>query len=370
MVPPDGSRAEARRSQADRAEHARDPDRDAARAHPRSQRQRARPRPARRGRSRSTATLEARDARHGARPARRSCSASTVEELDAHYDSDRAVAAASPRSSRSTSHARQRARRSSSTQRTIRASTSMLLTVREYPVGRSRAEPLAAQVLGYVGEIDGEQLKALKRGLRTRRPDRSRRRRGGVRERCCAARRRSRPCSRPAGEQVGDRRRVDARRHGRQRRVPHDRRGRAAGRGEALAQGILGAREHQNEDIEDGGYETSRRRRGAVIVLDVRGRLGRARWRATPRIDPAAWVGGISNRTFDDAEQPGEPLPAGQPRDARSVRARLDVQARDLARDDPLRRSARIDEYYTDDRQVFDRRTSGSTTPSTSATGR
>ena len=84
-------------------------------------------------------------------------------------------------------------------------------------------------MLGYVGEIGADQLKALKaQGLPGRRPHRPRRRRGRVRVGAARhAPRSSRSRStRPASRSGRGRRRAG--RLGRQRRVPHDRRRRPA----------------------------------------------------------------------------------------------------------------------------------------------
>ena len=190
---------------------------------------------------------------------------------------------------------------------------------------------LAAQVLGYVGEISPEELKQLEkskdRDYPRRRQDRQDRGRGGVRHATCAAR--------PATAQL----RVDSlgRPLGRVRAAPagaaglqrpaDDRRRPAAGR-RARAPRRDRARARRT---------SSATRTAARSSRSTRATARSSRWRRTrPTSRPSTSAG--STRRSSSRSSPRRSRRSGttraQPRDRRRLSARLDVQAGDGARRD------------------------------------
>ena len=164
-------------------------------------------------------TLDKDDARAGHRSARRGAR-TAVHGRAARSRTSTTCASrrSSRRSSRSTCPNRPGSR-SSSTSRTIRARRSQKLTVRHYPQGQ-----LAAQVLGYVGEISDEQLATRRddgyqEGETIGKDGVERAFENGPARRAAARDGRGRP-DRSAGRRAARRRPG----HGRRRRRAHDRR--------------------------------------------------------------------------------------------------------------------------------------------------
>ncbi len=182
----------------------------------------------------------------------------------------------------------------------------VLLTVREYPVATELGQPtLAAQVLGYVGEIDPQQLKTLRR----------------------------------KGYQPGDligRDGIEAAYESVLRGRPNvesvqiDPRGKPVGPGTVVQQGSVGddvyltidaqlqlaaeralqagidqARKEQNKnpEVTARGYENLNAPGGAVIVLDVHDGSVLA-MASNPAFAPEKWVGGIKQADFDALNNP------------------------------------------------------------------
>ena len=208
----------------------------------------------------------------------------------------------------------------------------MELTVRSYPQG-----DLAAQVLGYVGEVDSDDLAKLKNAATKPATRSASRCRGRVRvgaARQAAARRRSRSIPPGSRSATG----VGRSRVGRRQRVADDRPNvQTRGRDGARAGHRLGApapeperRQARLRDLEGAGRRGRRARR--------RQRRGRRRSRAIPTY-PLELVGRRHQhaRTTPSLTSPASDNPLLEPGDAGSVRAGLDVQARDVARDDEVR---------------------------------
>ena len=149
------------------------------------------------------------------------------------------------------------------------------------------AGQLAAQVLGYVGEVTEEQTRArIATRLPSRATDRQGRRRARVRVELRGKPRRETVRSiRPAHRSVRRSRSSPARR---QRREAHDRRRTAGVAEDSLAQGIASARDVQNENIKTRRFETFRRR-PAPSSCSTRTTARSWRWRATRRTTPASW---------------------------------------------------------------------------------
>ena len=157
---------------------------------------------------------------------------------------------------------------------------------------------------------------------------------------------RGRPDRQP-GRRAGE----DPTGRGRQDRVPHDRREGATRGGEgARARHPRRAHALQNNDIKT-SYASFAAPAGAVVVLDAEDGSVVA-LASNPDVPASGWVGGISQTRLRRASQCRRAQSAGQPGDARPVRAGLDVQARDLARDDRRRRSRASASYYTDEGKV------------------
>ena len=89
-------------------------------------------------------------------------------------------------------------------------------------------------------------------------------------------------------------------------------------------------------DLAPDGYVNYTAPAGAVVVLDAKDGSVVA-LASNPTYPPSGWVGGISNQDFAAINNPASNYPLVNRGDARSVRARLDVQARDLARHDQRR---------------------------------
>jgi penicillin-binding protein 2 len=187
----------------------------------------------------------------------------------------------------------------------------VLLTVREYPIGSQLGQPaLAAQVLGYVGEIDRDQLKTLKRkGYQAG----DLLGRDGV-EAAYESVLRGKPKVEsvqidPRGEQIGPGRVIQEGAVGNDvsLTIDADLQLRAE---RALAAGILQAREHQNEnpEVTARGYETLKAPGGAVIVLDAQNGSMHA-MASFPAFDPASWIGGIRQEQFDWVNDPANHFP-------------------------------------------------------------
>lgn len=165
------------------------------------------------------------------------------------------------------------------------------LTVREYPKGN-----LAAQVLGYVGEVPSEDVARLEKlsyepgddiGLAGAESAFESDLRGKPRRETIEVD--------PTGRQVGGPVKVEQGSVGHSvyltidsevQRVAED----------SLAQGIAGAKDLQNPDIET-GYVKFAAPAGAVVVLDANdGSL--VALASNPTYDPSVWVGGISKTNY------------------------------------------------------------------------
>jgi penicillin-binding protein 2 len=187
----------------------------------------------------------------------------------------------------------------------------VLLTVREYPIGGELKQPaLAAQVLGYVGEIDSAQLKTLKRkGYQAG----DLLGRDGV-EAAYENVLRGKPKVEsvqidPRGEQIGPGRVIQEGSVGNDVYLTVDS-GLQLRAEQALADGIMQARQHQNEnpEVTARGYENLKAPGGAVIVLDTNdGSVGAMA--SYPAFDPASWIGGIRQDQFDWVNDPANAFP-------------------------------------------------------------
>ncbi len=182
----------------------------------------------------------------------------------------------------------------------------VLLTVREYPEAKKLGDPtLAAQVLGYVGEIDAEQLKALKRkgyqpGALIGRD--------GV-EAAYESVLRGVPEIEtvqvdPTGKQVGTGTVVQNGVVGNDVYLSIDADLQHAAE-VSLQTGIVAARTHQDKspEVAAKGYSTLKAPAGAVLVLDVRDGSVRA-MASDPAFPPGGWIGGISQPDFNTLNDP------------------------------------------------------------------
>ena len=212
----------------------------------------------------------------------------------------------------------------------------MPLTVRTYPQG-----DLAAQVLGYVGEVTADKLAEKKKRLPARRRDRARRRRSRVRVRApreAADARRSRstrPVNKSAVRSTSTRDRPATTCTSRSTRRCN------ASPQQSLAAGHL--RRAQSAERERGEGLATRPLKapaGAAVVLDADDGSVVA-LASYPTYPPNWWVGGISTAHYDAfLSNPASDYPLARSRDAGPVRAGLHVQARDVARDDARTASA------------------------------
>jgi penicillin-binding protein 2 len=186
-----------------------------------------------------------------------------------------------------------------------------LLTVREYPESLKLNDPtLAAQVLGYVGEIDREQLKTLKRkgyqaGALIGRD--------GV-EAAYESVLRGVPEIEnvqvdPTGKQVGAGTVVQRGSVGNDVTLTIDADLQHAAE-VSLNAGILVARTHQDKtpEVAAKGFSLLKAPAGAVLVLDVRDGSVRA-MASNPAFAPSRWVGGISQDDFNGLNDPVNHFP-------------------------------------------------------------
>jgi penicillin-binding protein 2 len=165
------------------------------------------------------------------------------------------------------------------------------LTVREYPQG-----DLAAQVLGYVGEVPKEDSARLAKrhyepgdqiGLAGAESAFESELRGVPRRETIEVD--------PTGRQVGEPVKIERGKVGKTVFLTIDSKVQRAAE-KALAEGILGARGLQNRDIKTGlSYFTAPA--GAVVVLDAKDGSVVA-LASNPTYSPSVWVGGISNKDF------------------------------------------------------------------------
>ena len=186
--------------------------------------------------------------------------------------------------------------------------------LRSYEAGK-----LAPQLLGYVGEITGEQLEsACERRLCGRRPDRPDGDRGDLRPLPARARRRRPGAGRRAGPR-DERARVQPAAAGRLLGAAHDRRRAPAGRrGRPRLRDPAGARERRV-----GGGRRRDRRDGSVTTARS------SRWPRTRRFDPKTLRRHVSQKELDRAPRPRSAnLPDAEPGRQRPLSAGLDVQAR------------------------------------------
>lgn len=176
------------------------------------------------------------------------------------------------------------------------------LTVREYPQG-----DLAAQVLGYVGEIPAADLKRLsKKGYE-----------GGDEiglsgaESAFESELRGQPRREtievdPTGRQVGPPVKIDKGAVGNNVYLTIDAKVQRAAES-SLAQGILAARNLQNPDIKT-GFVKFVAPAGAVVVLDAQNGSVVA-LASNPTYNPNVWTGGISKTNYDLLTSPFSRLP-------------------------------------------------------------
>lgn len=183
------------------------------------------------------------------------------------------------------------------------------LTVREYPAGARFGNPaLAAQLLGYVGEINAEQL-AERRGAGYQAGDLIGR--NGI-EAAYEGDLRGRPEVvavevDPTGRTVGDQSVLQESRPGHDVVLTIDARIQAAAES-ALAEAISAARTRQDETKKDEGFETLEAPGGSVVVLDVRDGSVVA-LASNPSFPPSGWIGGISQADYDRLNDPANHFP-------------------------------------------------------------
>ncbi|HWS48286.1 MAG TPA: penicillin-binding protein 2 [Acidimicrobiia bacterium] len=177
------------------------------------------------------------------------------------------------------------------------------LTVRTYPTGDRLGDPnLAAQVLGYVGEIGADQLKRLGK-LGYQAGDLIGR--DGI-ESAYESELRGRPEQvtvdvDPTGKQIGPPVKVDPGSVGHDVVLTIDARLQLAAE-RALAGGILAARTQKDQSVTD-HYATLKAPAGAVVVLDVHDGSVLA-MASSPSFPPSRWVGGISQADFSALNDP------------------------------------------------------------------
>jgi penicillin-binding protein 2 len=177
------------------------------------------------------------------------------------------------------------------------------LTVRTYPQGS-----LAAQLLGYVGEVPEEDMKRLEeRGYE---PGDSIGQAGveAVFESMLRGRpRRETVLVNPQGRQVGSPIDVEPGTVGHNVRLTIDTDVQKAAE-ESLAQGIVAVRTVQNDDRRDEGFFTYRAPAGSAIVLDATDGSVIAD-ASFPTYDLTDWVGGISQENYDAISGPYSGFP-------------------------------------------------------------
>jgi penicillin-binding protein 2 len=171
------------------------------------------------------------------------------------------------------------------------------LTVREYPQGQ-----LAAQVLGYVGEVPKENSERLAKrgyepgdlvGLAGAESAFERELRGKPRRETIEVD--------PTGQQVGEPVKVERGEVGHTVYLTIDKNVQQAAE-KSLEQGILGARTLQNHDVKT-GLAYFKAPAGAVVVLDAQdGSV--AALASYPTYPPSVWVGGISQSDLNDISDP------------------------------------------------------------------
>ena len=176
------------------------------------------------------------------------------------------------------------------------------LTVREYPQG-----DLAAQVLGYVGEVPSADLSRLKKlhydsgddiGLAGAESAFESQLRGKPRRETIFVD--------PTGQQVGEPVKIDQGAVGNNVYLTIDAKVQRAAE-KALGEGILGARGLQNTDIKTGlVYYTAPA--GAVVVLDAQDGSVVA-LASNPTYSLNNWVGGISKKNYAAITDPGSNFP-------------------------------------------------------------
>jgi penicillin-binding protein 2 len=174
-----------------------------------------------------------------------------------------------------------------------------LLTVRSYPTAFEKQQPaLASHVLGYVGEVNEEQLKELKkRGYKAG----DLIGRDGVEAAFESTLRGTPTITRfevdPRGQQVGPSTVVQPGSVGNDVTLTLDVNVQLAAE-RALDAGIQRARSMKDEDASDLGFHNYRATAGAVVVLDARDGSVVA-MASNPSFEPQKWVGGVSQADFD-----------------------------------------------------------------------
>jgi penicillin-binding protein 2 len=177
------------------------------------------------------------------------------------------------------------------------------LTVREYPQG-----DLAAQVLGYVGEVPKEDSARLAKrhyepgdqiGLAGAESAFETDLRGLPRRETIEVD--------PTGRQVGEPVKIRPGKVGKTVYLTIDAKVQRAAE-KALAEGILGARGLQNMDLAPSGLVNFTAPAGAVVVLDAKDGSVVA-LASNPTYPPSGWVGGISNQDFAAINDPASNYP-------------------------------------------------------------
>jgi penicillin-binding protein 2 len=166
------------------------------------------------------------------------------------------------------------------------------LTVRSYPMGN-----LAAQVLGYVGEIDATELAHMKRlGYQAGDEIGQTGAEAAFESVLRGKPRREVIQVDPAGQQVGGPLSVDAGSAGDNVYLTIDANVQAVAES-SLAQGIITARRLQNVNVAAQGYATLKAPAGAVVVLDAHDGSVLAD-ASFPTYPPSWWVGGITSAHY------------------------------------------------------------------------
>jgi penicillin-binding protein 2 len=177
------------------------------------------------------------------------------------------------------------------------------LWVRTYPAAEQLHDPtLAAQVLGFVGEIDDKQLKQLKHRGYLAGDDVGK---DGV-EAAYESVLRGKPTIEtvevdPTGKQVGEAVKVVPGSVGHDVYLTLDARIQKASE-DALADGITAARTQQDDSIKD-RLAFDKAPAGAVVVLDTHDGSVVA-MASNPAFPPSAWAGGVSQQAFNELSSP------------------------------------------------------------------